>query len=240
MANVKQAKAKRLGMAERAEQMMNLQFPDVQDGWLWRRNANHGYTTAPRTLPIAMQAIDAQSKGQPAGHVLFCLWARSPDHPLVTIENPAIFAAEAGFDGNRAVDTWRRRMKTLRTLKFIDAREGASGDFHYVLLLNPNSAMHAMFEEKKVQTGLYARFMERMAEVGAMPELEKFKTLFRREMEERAEPAAMAQPKRVRPEKSSEKLSSEPTPRTAGPSKKLEAPKGAQSKPRRKRIDLEQ
>ncbi len=81
--------------------------------WLWQRKLNDGYTTVPRTLPYVMQAIDDQSKGQPAGHALFCFWARSPDHPLVIIENPATFAAEAGFKDERAVDTWRRRMKRL-------------------------------------------------------------------------------------------------------------------------------
>lgn len=130
MANGVQAKARRLKMAERAQQMLDLHFPG-SDLWLWRRKTNDGFTTIPRTMPIVMQAIDALSKGQPAGHVLFCLWARSPDHPLVTIENPAIFASEAGFSGERAVDTWRKRMKQLRDLWFIVTKPGASGEFHY-------------------------------------------------------------------------------------------------------------
>ncbi len=54
---------------------------------------------------LMSRLIDALSKGQPADHVLFCLWARSPDHPLLTIENPITFAAEADFSGGRAVDT---------------------------------------------------------------------------------------------------------------------------------------
>lgn len=177
MANEKQAKARRLNMSERAEQQMQVLFPGVSDALVWRRKTHHGFSTVPRTLPIVMQGVDAQSKGQPAGHVLFCLWARSPDHPLVTIENPSTFAAEAGFIGERAVDTWRRRMRRLRELGLIATKDGASGEFHYVLLLNPNAALWQMKERGLVQDILYARFMDRVLEVGAYAQIEAMENL---------------------------------------------------------------
>jgi hypothetical protein len=172
MANGKQATAKRMNMAERAQHQMDIHFPNMPGALVWRRKTNDGYTTIPRTLPIAMQAIDMQSKGQPAGHTLFCLWARSPDHPLITIENPVTFASEAGFIGERAVDTWRRRMKRLREFQFIQTKPGASGEFHYVLLLNPNAAMERMRTSSLMQDVLYARFIERVVDVGAYGEIE--------------------------------------------------------------------
>lgn len=183
MANGVQAKKKRMNMAERAQQQMNIHFPDAPSAWVWRRRTNDGYTTLPRTLPLAMQAIDAQSKGQPGGHTLFCLWARSPDHPLITIEHPATFASEAGFDGERAVDTWRRRMKKLRDLWFIKTKKGPSGEFHYVLLLNPNAAMEWMRREGLMQDGLYARFLDRVIEVGAHAELEAIRDFWKLPLE---------------------------------------------------------
>lgn len=172
MANGKQATAKRISMAERAQQQMDLHFSNVPSVWLWRRKTNDGFTTVPRTLPIAMQAIDAQSKGQPAGHTLFCLWSRSPDHPVITIENPATFAYEAGFVGERAVDTWRKRMKKLRELFFIQTKPGPSGEFHYVLLASPNAAVEKMRGSGLVQDGIYARFVDRLIEVGAFGEIQ--------------------------------------------------------------------
>lgn len=162
-------------MAERAEQQMLLHFPDAPEAFIWHRKTNDGYTTIPRTLPIAMQAIDAQTKGQPAGHTLFCLWARSPDHPLLTIENPATFAAEAGFTGERAVDTWRRRMKELQKLGFLANKPGASGDFHYVLLINPNVAIESLHDKGQVQTAIYARFKDRLIDIGGAGDLENFR-----------------------------------------------------------------
>jgi hypothetical protein len=172
MATVKQVASKRLKMAERAQQQMNVHFPDVDPMWVWNRKKNHGYTTVPRTLPLVMQAIDMESKGQPAGHTLFCLWARSPDHPVLTIENPATFASEAGFSGPRAVDTWRRRMKKLAELWFIMPKAGPSGDFHHVLLTNPNAMMEWMRLSGLVQDGLYSQFLDRTAEIGAFVEVE--------------------------------------------------------------------
>ncbi|WP_198912114.1 hypothetical protein [Acetobacter conturbans] len=159
-------------MAERARQQMALHFPGVPDVFLWHRKTNDGFTTVPRTLPIVMQAIDVQSKGSPAGHTLFCLWARSPDTPFVTVENPATFAAEAGFQGERAVDTWRRRMKRLRELWMIQSKPGPSGEFHYVLLPNPNTSVEWMRNQGLVQDGLYARFIDRLMEVGGFGEIE--------------------------------------------------------------------
>ncbi|MER8970951.1 MULTISPECIES: hypothetical protein [unclassified Mesorhizobium] len=178
MANGRQSTVKKMKMAERAQHQMDVHFPNYLEAWVWRRKTNDGYTTLPRTLPIAMQAIDQQSKGIPAGHTLFCLWARAPDHPVITIENPATFAAEAGFMGPRAVDTWRKRMKRLRELCFIDTKPGPSGDFHYVLLLNPNVAVELMRTAKQVQDVVYSRFIDRLTEIGGYGEIEAIRAFW--------------------------------------------------------------
>ncbi|WP_347249519.1 hypothetical protein [Zoogloea sp.] len=167
MANSKQSQTRRLKMSERAQQQLALHFPEVPETLLWRRKSNDGFTTVPRPLPIAMQAIDETSKGAPAGHALFCLWARAPDNPLVIVENPATFAAETGFTGERATDTWRKRMRRLRDLGFISTKPGPSGEFHFILLLNPNIAVEMMRCKGQVQDGLYGRFIARVADVGA-------------------------------------------------------------------------
>jgi len=181
MTNLKQAQAQRMKMADRAQQQLELLFPNVPDIWIWNRKRDHGYISVPRILPIAMQAIDEHSKGAPAGHTLFCLWARSPDHVLLNIEHPATFAAEAGFYGKRAVDTWRKRMKVLVELGFILPKKGPSGDFHYVLLTNPIAATERMYQTiapdgitRQIRTELYARFIERLAQIGAHGQLKSF------------------------------------------------------------------
>ena len=174
MVNAKQAMARRSGMAERAAALMEIHFPNFPEALLWQRSKTKGFTTVPRTLPLTMEAVDRLSKGQPAGHTLFCLWARAPDGPLVVIENPSTFAAEAGFTGARAIDTWRRRMKVLRDHQFLIPKKGPSGDFHYILLLNPNVAVEYLRQKKQVQNDLYGRFRDRLAEVGASAEMDAY------------------------------------------------------------------
>jgi hypothetical protein len=177
MTTTKKAQLPRPRMAERAAEQMMKHFPDYVREPLWNRKTNDGYSTIPRTLPIAMQAIDALSKGNPAGHTLLCLWARAPDHPLIVIESPTMFAAEAGFSGERASDTWRRRMKRLRELGFIRSKKGTSGEFHYVLLLNPNVVLAQLDEKKMLQSTLADRFEDRLNEIGAKRDLHEYQQL---------------------------------------------------------------
>lgn len=221
VANAKQSTARRLKMSERAQQQMDIHFPGISPEWIWRRKTNDGFTTLPRTLPIIMEAIDAQSKGQPAGHTLFCLWARSPDHPLITIENPATFASEAGFTGERAVDTWRKRMKRLHELWMIQAKPGPSGDFHYVLLYNPNSVMEWMHSQSMVQTGLYGRFIDRLVEVGGFGEVEAVRASLKAQANAAAAAAAAT---------AAAAAAAEPAPR---PPKPPAAPSPSVKKPKR-------
>lgn len=192
MANGRQASARRMKMAERAQQMMEVHFPAVNPSFVWHRKTNDGFTTIPRTLPIVMQSIDLQSKGQPAGHTLFSLWSRAPDHPVITIESPSVFAAEAGFVGERAVDTWRKRMKKLRELVLIMTKPGASGDFHYVMLLNPNASMEWMRRQGLVADHVYSRFLDRLMEVGAYGELEAIREALAATLAAQDEPSATA------------------------------------------------
>lgn len=169
----KQNAARKNGMAERAAEQLKEYFPDVPTEQLWLRQKNKGFSTIPRTLPIAMEVIDNLSKGQPAGHAYFALWCRAPDGPLVVVQNPIVFAAEAGFSGERAVDTWRRRMKQLKELGFIQTRKGVSGDFHYILLMNPNVVIELMHKSGKhpIQDELYLKFRDRIMDIGARADI---------------------------------------------------------------------
>jgi hypothetical protein len=62
-------------------------------------------------------------------------------------------------------------MRSLRDLGFIESKKGPSGDFHYVLLLNPNVAIEVLRRQGKVQDGLYGRFRERLIDIGAQSDI---------------------------------------------------------------------
>jgi hypothetical protein len=150
---------------ERARRIRSENWPAVGPDLLWDRKRCHGFTTTPRTLPILMNIIDSQSKNQPAGRTYFGLWARSYDEAIVIVENPMSLAAEAGFGGERAVTTWKQRMKTLSDLGFIDAHPGTTGEFHYVLIYNPHKVVWKLREQ--IPNQYFMQLIDRCAEIGA-------------------------------------------------------------------------
>ena len=77
-------------------------------------------------------------------------------------------------------------MKRLRELGLLVNKKGPSGDFHYVLLMNPNVALELMRTKNQVQTDLYARFMDRLTEVGGRREIESAHAYWQRVREHQA------------------------------------------------------
>jgi hypothetical protein len=65
-------------------------------------------------------------------------------------------------------------MRTLRDLGFIEAKEGSSGDFHYVLLLNPNLGVEKLHRQNKTQTAFYGRFRDRLIDIGAEGDIKDY------------------------------------------------------------------
>ena len=185
MANVE--KPKKLTRSQRRTQKMKEQFPELTGAMLWSRGKHDGFTTVPRTMPLIMKIIDAKSeKGHPAGHTLLCLWTRAMDHPYLVIDKPRIFASEAGLIGERAESSWRKRMSSLVRLGFILAREGASGPYHHVVLLNPHVVATRLNDLGQVQKTTWDFFKDRAEEVGALPEIMEAMEVIGREKEEKA------------------------------------------------------
>lgn len=160
-----QKKKRKSKMEEKAAKMRKDFWPNIKDDDLWDRIRNDGFTTVPRTMPLIMNIIDSLSKNQPAGQAYFVLWCHVFYESFVTIENPLVFAAETGFSGERALTTWKQRMKTLQELGFIDAKEGASGVFHYVLILNPHVVIQKL--KDSIQEYRFRQIYNRALDIGA-------------------------------------------------------------------------
>ena len=160
------AAAKKISKAqEKAKALRDSVWPDLDEQMLWNRKAVSGFTTIPRTMPLVMNIIDALTKNKPAGSTYFVMWCRTFDHSLLVIDNPMTLAVEAGFSGERALSTWKDRMRSLVDLGFIDAKEGAAGPFHYVLLLNPHKVVWQL--KGRIQEGTFRQLQTRAIEIGA-------------------------------------------------------------------------
>jgi hypothetical protein len=141
-------------------------WPQIGSDTLWNRKIHRGFTTIPRTMPLIMSVIDSLTKNTPAGQTYFALWCRAFDEPVVVIENPLGIATDSGFSGERALTTWKARMKSLQELGFIDAREGSAGIFHYVLVRNPHKVLWELKE--KILDRLFVQVLDRALDVGAI------------------------------------------------------------------------
>lgn len=144
-------------------------WPELEEDQLWNRKTAAGFITISRTMPLIAKILDELSEQGPLSTTYLELWCRSHDEAIVEIRNPQEHAFFAGFTGQRSVQTWSRRMKALQELGFIETKSGASGEFNYVLLLNPHKIISKLVKEERItmkQDSLNA-LRARLIDVGA-------------------------------------------------------------------------
>lgn len=137
--------------------------------WLWDRNANKGFATIPKTMPLVLQNMDDLSNGKPLSATYLGLWCETWDNGMVAATKHQEMAHAAGFTGQRAIYTWRGRMHLLHALRFIDIKAGRSGDISHVIIWNPHRIIRWHHEQKTpglVEANFNA-LLERALEIGA-------------------------------------------------------------------------
>ncbi|EKK1359558.1 hypothetical protein PL528_004622 [Salmonella enterica] len=153
--------------AKRKTLLEELWGDELEQLKVWNRHEHDGYTTVPRTLTYISRILDyLGGTGLPLSQTYLALWCRVFDEGFVEIRDKDGFAYEAGFSGQRAVTTWTGRMRKLRDLGFITTKPGTSGEFQYVILLNPLTVIKELYEGKE-KDERYNALVGRMQEVGA-------------------------------------------------------------------------
>lgn len=143
-------------------------WPEVTEADLWSRKAHDGFTTVPRTMPYILQIMDdLADKGKPISNLYLSLWCRAFDESMLEIRSMEQLAFESGFSGQRAVSTWKQRMKKLEQLKFISSKAGASGEYSFVLIYNPYRIIKEHQAAGRIQEGKFNALYARAQEVGA-------------------------------------------------------------------------
>jgi len=152
---------------ERRKFLRSTLWPGLSEDDLWLRSKSVGFTTVPRTITLVGRILDNLSeKGFPLSDTYLTLWCWVFDEAFVEIRNPRELAFESGFSGPRAETTWRNRMGRLRDLGFIRAKEGVSGEFNYVLLLNPLKVIDNIYKERGRDV-FYNVLISRLVQIGA-------------------------------------------------------------------------
>ena len=143
-------------------------WPDVTNHMLWDRTERDGFVAVPRLMPLMINIMDDLSgKGFPVGQTYFEMWCRLFDELFLTLNRPEEMAFYAGFTGQRALRTWRDRVKRLAEMGFIDVKSGPLGDLSYAIFLNPYHVIKKAYLHNLVREEKYRALMVRANEVGA-------------------------------------------------------------------------
>nr|WP_245276251.1 hypothetical protein [Mesorhizobium sp. LNHC220B00] len=155
---------------EKQAEMRKQVFGELDPSYIWHRKAAKGFTTIPRTMPLLGAIMDGLSgKGKPLSTVYLELWCRSNDDGFVTLSKQAETAYASGFCGERAVSTWKERVRRLEELDFLKTKPGVSGNLHYVQLWNPYRVVkhHRDQDTPGFRHDLYNALVERALDIGA-------------------------------------------------------------------------
>lgn len=141
--------AQKSKMQKRLEALRDQLWGKLDPDTLWNIN-NKSFVSIPRTMPHILKLIDELTVGTPASSAYFSLCCRNWfDNSMVEVKDRSEMAFESGFTGPRAVTTWTSRMRLLRKLGFIDAKE-SDHEFRYVLILNPHVVLKRLASENKI------------------------------------------------------------------------------------------
>jgi hypothetical protein len=144
-------------------------WPDIKPEMIWDWKKREGFATIPRTMPYFARIMDALSRSKPVSSTYLALWCMLWDEScLVKIINAELLAKEAGFSGQRAVSTWRGRMKILEKLGFIKSKPLADEPYGFVLLVSPYYVVKNLYDTKKyTDEGWFNALWERCDVYGA-------------------------------------------------------------------------
>jgi len=142
-------------------------WPDLEDASLWNID-NDGWVALPRLMPLMMSIMDDLSgKGYPVSRTYLELWSRLREEQFLTLNRPEEMAFHAGFEGQRALRTWKDRVHRLANLGFIDVKSGPVGDLSYAVFFNPYHIIKRAYLKGQIQERKWQALIIRANEIGS-------------------------------------------------------------------------
>ena len=143
-------------------------WPEVIDDMLWSMD-NDGWVALPRLMPLMLSIMDDLSgKGFPVSRTYLELWSRIRiEESFLALNRPEEMAFHAGFEGQRALRTWKDRIQRLANLGFVGLKPGPLGDLSYAIIYNPYHVFKRAYLADQVQENKWQALVIRANEVGA-------------------------------------------------------------------------
>jgi hypothetical protein len=121
-------------------------------------------------MPLIMNNIDDLAPGSKQTSLTYlALWGQAFDEMYVSLQNADELAFHSGYTGQRAVRSWRDRMRVLANLGFIRIASGTTGEFSHAVILNPHFAIRRLHAAKTagLAAAAYNALVERAIAIGA-------------------------------------------------------------------------
>lgn len=143
-------------------------WPELIDDMLWSMD-NEGWVALPRLMPLMLSIMDDLSgKGFPVSRTYLELWSRIRiEESFLALNRPEEMAFHAGFEGQRALRTWKDRIQRLANLGFIGLKPGPLGDLSYAVIYNPYHVIKRAYLAGQVHENKWQALVIRANEVGA-------------------------------------------------------------------------
>jgi hypothetical protein len=143
-------------------------WPDLTEDMLWSMD-KEGWVALPRLMPLMLSIMDDLSgKGFPVSRTYIELWSRMRiEESFLALNRPEEMAFHAGFEGQRALRTWKDRMLRLADLGFIGAKPGPLGYLSYAVIFNPYHIIKRAYLAGLVHENKWQALVIRANEVSA-------------------------------------------------------------------------
>jgi hypothetical protein len=143
-------------------------WPELTDDILWSMD-KEGWVALPRLMPLILSVMDDLSgKGFPVSRTYLELWSRMRiEESFLALNRPEEMAFHAGFEGQRALRTWKDRMRRLANLGFIGVKPGPLGDLSYAVIYNPYHVIKRAYLAGQVHENKWQALVIRANEVSA-------------------------------------------------------------------------
>jgi hypothetical protein len=131
---------------------------------------NEGWVALPRLMPLMLSIMDdLTDKGFPVSRTYLELWSRIRiEESFLALNRPEEMAFHAGFEGQRALRTWKDRIQRLADLGFIGVRPGPLGELSYAVIYNPYHVIKCAYIAGKFQEKKWQALVIRANEVNAL------------------------------------------------------------------------
>jgi hypothetical protein len=164
-------------------------FPNA-DKSIWQKSSG-SWAAMPKTLLLIAQLVGAAEKDSLLAPTLIGLWLSTYDDGYVAVGSEGHLAVECGFTQkqiNRRIHEWRKRVKRLNELRFVEIEASERLNINHILIKDPHDAILEMHKAGRFKHHNFADLRERLGDKALDVGVTRLKPLIHPSVQEDAPP----------------------------------------------------